>query len=647
MKKIILITEGWVRNCSDAWVFGALNQLHTTATEANLFIYSTNGNWSADREYNRGEYNLYRLPDFAQFDGIILDINNISEDDTRAEIQRRVQESGVPFAVIAGEIDGGYFCGINNKKAFRTMLDHLYNVHNCRSYWFISGPENNYENDMRMEAVTEFVQEHGIPADLCGYFHRDFEYECGIDGFTELYGSWNRVPDAIVCANDNIAVGALLVAEKLGLKAPNDFLITGFDDFDKARYYQPRITTVSQSRFETGEKCVRVLQDMWAGVNLEKFQYNDFKPMYWESCGCNGFDAKGMKIEAYMKGQIEYGLEEHSFERRLLTLESDLMKCNTVRDMLFALNDHVDSLHCRGFYIVANPKVVNVDAEPLYTGNRVENFPLEGYGDDMRVLYAYEEPGYETYIHRGMTVTPDMWYDVEEESGCNTLFAALHFRERTVGYFVVRDARYLMETQFLFQVFNTLRTGMETLYNKEVQSHMNQWLTELYVRDSMTMLYNRYGLAKFGGELYDKAMAAGRDLLFIYIDMDQLKLTNDTYGHEMGDFALQTIADAIKNTLSKEGLGFRLGGDEFLLIDRSGDDEEAKLICTRLQDKIDDTTLKKGTPFRVTISCGYVRTDHSLGTGFDEYMDQADALMYENKQKRKAMRAAKGTDQNL
>ncbi len=56
------------------------------------------------------------------------------------------------------------------------------------------------------------------------------------------------LPDAIICANDNLAVGVCNRAEALGLSVPKDFKVTGFDNFDKAAYYTPRITTVSRIR---------------------------------------------------------------------------------------------------------------------------------------------------------------------------------------------------------------------------------------------------------------------------------------------------------------------------------------------------------------------------------------------------------------
>lgn len=77
MKKIALIMDGWKRWFTFAWPAGILQRIRQTGEEVSLYIFNSSGGWSCDEEYNTGEYNIYRLPDLREFDGIILDLNNI------------------------------------------------------------------------------------------------------------------------------------------------------------------------------------------------------------------------------------------------------------------------------------------------------------------------------------------------------------------------------------------------------------------------------------------------------------------------------------------------------------------------------------------------------------------------------------------
>ena len=82
-----------------------------------------------------------------------------------------------------------YFSGIDNQSAVRTLVEHLITRHHCRTINYIHGPESSYEDQQRFLA----------------------------------YRDKDLLPDAFVCANDNIAVGVCLAAEKSGYKIPDDF----------------------------------------------------------------------------------------------------------------------------------------------------------------------------------------------------------------------------------------------------------------------------------------------------------------------------------------------------------------------------------------------------------------------------------------
>ena len=91
------------------------------------------------------------------------------------------------------------------------------------------------------------------------FYCGDYDYETGVNYMREYVHSGSKLPDVFVCANDNIAAGICAEAEQWGYRVPDDFLVTGFDNLDKAAYFRPQITTVFQDREEIGKLCVDVL----------------------------------------------------------------------------------------------------------------------------------------------------------------------------------------------------------------------------------------------------------------------------------------------------------------------------------------------------------------------------------------------------
>ena len=156
MKKIALIMDGWKRFFTYAWPAGVLERIRETNEDVNLYIFNSSGDWSRDEDYNIGEYNIYRLPDLNDFDGIIVDLNNIRYSKVREYVISSAKATGKPVISIANEIADFYYVGIDNYSAMQEIAAHLYEVHNCRRFWYVMGPDDNYESNRRVAALRDF-----------------------------------------------------------------------------------------------------------------------------------------------------------------------------------------------------------------------------------------------------------------------------------------------------------------------------------------------------------------------------------------------------------------------------------------------------------------------------------------------------------
>lgn len=132
MRKVALITDGWRRLFTYAWPAGILQRIRETGEDVNLYIFNSTGNWSRDAGYNRAEYNIYNLPELSDFDGIILELNNISSPAVLADVISNAKRSGRPVVSIANELGDFYYVGIDNYSAMKQVIAHLHEVHDCK-----------------------------------------------------------------------------------------------------------------------------------------------------------------------------------------------------------------------------------------------------------------------------------------------------------------------------------------------------------------------------------------------------------------------------------------------------------------------------------------------------------------------------------
>lgn len=643
MRKIALLMDGWKRYFTFAWPAGILQRIQETGEEVNLYIFDSSGNWSHDEKYNEGEYNIFRLPNLREFDGIILDLTNVEIESVIEEVVDRAKQAGVPVISIGKELADFYYVGIDNKSAMAGMVEHLVTEHHCRTFWFVMGPVDNYENCRRIEGIREYLDRQGICWDESDFYYENYEFQCGVNGFRHFLEQGRKLPDAIVCANDNIAVGVCEEVAKAGYHAPEDFLITGFDNFDKAAFYTPQITTVSHVREEAGYRCAQLLLQIWNGEKVSRFHYTGVEYKFWESCGCDA-DYQRQDRE-YLKGQIIYQIETDIFLEDIISLEYELLKCSTFSQMMGCVLRCLPSLNCDAMYLVMDP-IMNDFKERAESSEvfmvEEEDYCIEGYPEKMMLEFAYEDPE----VLGSLNLQPGQNQASElngifpvfecQEAGTNFLFLPLHFRQWTIGYLAIRNAVYLMERQYLHHILGALTKAMENLNRHEKLEWMNERLSNLYVRDTLTGMYNRMGYRKFAGTLFEDRRRAN-NLLILFIDLDRLKYINDNLGHDMGDLAIRAVADAIKTTLNDEGIPVRLGGDEFLIIREEIPGREIDDMVLEIRHKVERGGEQVGLS-NLSISAGYVITDKESTKKLEDYVNEADAIMYEEKKAKKAAR---------
>lgn len=631
MKKIALVMESWKHFFTYAWAGGILQRLRETGEDVNLYIFNSAGGWSRDEAYKAGEYNIFRLPDFSDFDGVVLDMNNLSDKSVSGELIERVRASGTPAVSIANELEGFYYVGIDNYAAMREMIVHLHECHGSRRFWFIMGPEDNYENGQRTAALRDYASEKRLPCSEEDFYFESYDYLCGVHGFESLFGRHGEIPDAVVCCNDNVAVGVCEAAAEYGFHVPEDFRVTGFDNFDKASYYKPNISTVGHVREEVGRRCAELFLRLWKGEEVPRFHYTGTEHIFWESCGCSGrvpIDAR-----SHLKNQITYEIETNGFKEDILALDYELMKCNTVEDMMNCIPQCIPAMRCDAMYLVLDKhmEAFKQSADVYHCSQLINNegFLTAGYPEDMQIRFAYEDG---RVLSCGDTPVNSIFplFD-HPEGGKDFLFLPLHFRSRTVGYFVIRNAVYLMEKQYLFQVVKSLTDAMENLHKKEILEYMNGILSGLTIRDSMTGVYNRRGYQKLAEKFLRETHAAGRSVLILFIDLDRLKYINDCFGHSYGDFAIITVANVILKHCAENSIPVRNGGDEFILIQEAGSGENVRELTDTLRRDIRERGVQMQMPVALEVSIGACVTDASSSDTLEEYIKRADAMMYEEK----------------
>jgi diguanylate cyclase (GGDEF)-like protein len=162
-------------------------------------------------------------------------------------------------------------------------------------------------------------------------------------------------------------------------------------------------------------------------------------------------------------------------------------------------------------------------------------------------------------------------------------------------------------------------------------------LRSLSLIDGLTDLYNRRGFSELGEQYLKLAGRSSRSASLIYLDIDRFKTINDTLGHHVGDRALLSVADTLRDTFRRSDIIARLGGDEFAVLAFETSEENAETLVERLRaelKEVNDTTRER---FQLSVSIGLARYDDDAAVSLDELLRQAGVAMHGEKRKKRRM----------
>ncbi len=171
--------------------------------------------------------------------------------------------------------------------------------------------------------------------------------------------------------------------------------------------------------------------------------------------------------------------------------------------------------------------------------------------------------------------------------------------------------------------------------------HHSTDLREVATHDELTQLFNRRHFFEQLEKELKAARRSGSSLGLLILDVDSLKLINDTYGHNVGDVVLANLGKVLANCLRAEDIPARIGGDEFAVLMPNTDKRRASALATRLEKALQTSPIYEGDGIELilTVSCGVAGYPWS-GEDVGEILQWADANMYAAKALRKGQARA-------
>lgn len=587
----------------------------------NIFVFTCNGDIYRQSEYGIGEFQILFLPDLTQYDGIIFARDTIQNEQFAAEITRRIIDSGTPAISIENHIPGMPVFYVDNREAMRDIVTHLIEVHGVRDICYLSGPAQNPESSERLKGVMDAVKEHGLTLGEDRIHYGDFWIDSGEMLVERLMESGEKLPDALICANDDMALGAYLEFCRRGVQIGKDIILTGFDHTSDASNLTPKITTVEKPQGQIGYEACKALAKRQQTASRE-FKV---KCYYRGSCGCQ--ESKIRNLSEVQLKNVSHKLGIVNMAEINKNMVSDLNDCDNMQEFYECLKEYIAQLDFSFVYLCLCED--NVSEDTVEYDYRIK----EDYSEKIYIPVAYENGTFTEYPYfECKELLPVECMEKLENKMC--IVAPVHFRKNCLGYLVMCGSELpYNSTQFQVWLMN-ISNALESMRKQGELKRLVKKLKDVWMLDSLTQIYNRAGFFHFADKLLKRCKQHDTPIGMLFVDINKLKRVNDGYGHEEGDFYIKTVADYMKKLKNEGQLLMRYGGDEFVVLGEFVKGNEFEGLTDRLNPMLEECRRQNEKPYEMSASIGFQSVSITQDFQLDQLMKQADQEMYSMKKKK-------------
>jgi DNA-binding LacI/PurR family transcriptional regulator/signal transduction histidine kinase len=220
-------------------------------------------------------------------DGLILIAGTLVQRFGFEELTRlTARHSKLPIVSVALELPGCSNVLVDNERGLREIVIHLIADHRYRRIGFVRGPATSPEAELRFRVYREVMAEHGLSIDPDWILPGMFDDASGARAIEILYDERTAPLEALVVANDQMALAAVEALASRGVAIPEQLAVVGFDDTEMSSFATPPLTTVRQPLYKIGRRAAVTLLDRLEGESRTTTITLPTEAVLRESCGC-------------------------------------------------------------------------------------------------------------------------------------------------------------------------------------------------------------------------------------------------------------------------------------------------------------------------------------------------------------------------
>lgn len=535
-----------------------------------ILVFTHFSNMNGSHFQIMGEENIYNLAGYAELDAAVIVGNRYQRKELVSDIEKLLLECGVP--AVACEYSSTVFPSVyfDDRKNFCTLTEHLINAHQCRDIICLTGPENWIQSEQRLRGYCDACEKAGMKIKSDNIIYGDFWLYSAEKLAGEIISGKRKRPEAVVCANDIMAISLITHLIKAGIRIPDDIRVCGHDGTQYSDMCAPSLTTLSNSEYDLGADAAAELLKILSIPVSEDFERRS-EVRVGDSCGC------GRKKEYIAEYNSNIFLNDYiNNQISRSTLSSEIYHTENISSFIRAVERHTE------FFIVPYRYYLCLceDWAGEDTYYRKSGYPE--YMHQILGMRAYQTSDMEEHIFRTDEIIPCL---SEEHSPEMYILTPLNYGDRFYGYSALRYENAETAFHHFYRQHSTiLCSALENIRIYQNHMKLRQKLERYLSRDEMTGLYNKKGIFDY----FKKNPAATQTN-----SVGAVLMCIENYGDIIGKYGENVyrrinaiLVQAINSFLGTDGMCGIIKDRVFSVFPGSNTDTE--MFCGRVQDRFDE-----------------------------------------------------------
>lgn len=521
----------------------------------NVMVFAMYVKYQNTQARCKGDSSIFQLVPYDKFDCIVVMADTIQIKGLVEQIEQDLRDK-YKGKVIFVNRSSEYFPSIHsdNYTPEKLIIDHLIEEHGIRDIAFLTGKSWHTHSKIRLKAYKDSLKEHGIEFNEDRIFYGDFWYTSGESLADSLIKSGAKLPQAVACANDCMALGFAKVITANGYKIPDDIVVVGCDSTEEGRHSPIPLTSISFSPAELGKNTLLMADSLINGTEFHKLS-SDPELFIGGTCGCNCESAIPTYVtRTYWDTEMSLATIFSPFN----FMDEDLIAQTTFSGLIGTIFGSIHFiLGFDSFNLCLNPSLG--DSDQVFEDKIMHVIRCTSDPNSNDKIFT------DTYFDKDILL-PEL--NEKRDKPSVYYFMPLFYDDSVFGYASVRFDELILVVSPEYRAWlRSVSRGIEYFKRSDALVNRTKIAIQGITTDSLTGLFNYKGFLDQADILLQLMENNGGHMDALAIDIKNISTINNTYGRGAGDRVIANVAAALNNIFSSRNcLCLRPGNDELVAL---------------------------------------------------------------------------------